>query len=72
MPHPFAPPQSHREPESLKVYESWTNQDNSILFEKSLPLNTLISSRLTLITLDTPTHLPHCSGAEEAEILKAH
>ena len=28
-----------REPESPKVYKYWTNQDNSILFEKSLPLN---------------------------------
>ena len=30
---------SHREPKSPKVYKSWTNHDNSILFEKSLPLN---------------------------------
>ena len=33
------PPQSRREPKSPKVYKSWTNWDNSILFEKSLPLN---------------------------------
>ena len=30
---------SHREPKSPKVYKSWINWDNSILFEKSLPLN---------------------------------
>ena len=33
------PPQSPREPKSTKVYKSWTNWDNSILLEKSLPLN---------------------------------
>ena len=33
------PPQSRREPKSPKVYKSWTNRDNSILFEKSLSLN---------------------------------
>ena len=33
------PPQSCREAKSPKVYKSWTNRDNSILFEKSLPLN---------------------------------
>ena len=48
---------TRREPESPKVYKSWTNQDNSILFEKSLPLTFLNSSRLTLITLDAP-HSP--------------
>ena len=30
---------SRREPKSPKVYKSWTNRDNSILFEKSLSLN---------------------------------
>ena len=40
---------SRREPKSPKIYKSWTNQDNLILFEKSF----LNSSRLTLITLDT-------------------
>ena len=38
---------------------------------KILYLWTLLnSSRLTLITLDTPTHLPRPPGAKEAEILK--
>ena len=34
------PPQSHREPKTPKFNKSWTNWDNSILFEDSLPLNT--------------------------------
>ena len=34
------PPKSHREPKSPKFNKSWTNQDHSILFEDSLPLNT--------------------------------
>ena len=34
------PPQSHREPKTPKFNKSWTNQDNLILFEDSLPLNT--------------------------------
>ena len=39
-PHPPTPyPQSHREPETPKFNKSWTNRDNSILFEDSLPLN---------------------------------
>ena len=33
------PPQSHREPKTPNFNNSWTNQDNSILFEDSLPLN---------------------------------
>ena len=33
-------PQSHREPKTPKFNKSWTNQDISILFEDSLPLNT--------------------------------
>ena len=35
----LSPPQSCREPETPKFNKSWTNQDNSILFEDSLPLN---------------------------------
>ena len=43
--HPWPPstqpphPQSHREPKTPKFNKSWTNPDNSILFEDSLPLN---------------------------------
>ena len=33
------PPQSCREPKTPKFNKSWTNQDNLILFEDSLPLN---------------------------------
>ena len=36
--HPY--PQSHREPKSPKFNKSWTNPENSNLFEDSLPLNT--------------------------------
>ena len=39
-PHPPTPhPQSRREPKTPKFNKSWTNRDNSILFEDSLPLN---------------------------------
>ena len=39
-PHPPTPhPQSRREPKTPKFNKSWTNPDNSILFEDSLPLN---------------------------------
>ena len=39
--HPPTPHlQSCREPKTPKFNKSWTNQDNSILFEDSLPLNT--------------------------------
>ena len=39
-PHPPTPhPQSHREPKTPKFNKSWTNRDNLILFEDSLPLN---------------------------------
>ena len=40
-PHIIHPshPQIHREPKTLKFNKSWTNQDISILFEDSLPLN---------------------------------
>ena len=37
--HPSPHPQSRREPKSPKFNKSWTNWDNSILFEDSLPLN---------------------------------
>ena len=33
------PLQSHRESKTAKFNKSWTNRDNSILFEDSLPLN---------------------------------
>ena len=33
------PPQSYRELKTPKFNNSWTNQDISILFEDSLPLN---------------------------------
>ena len=33
------PPQSRREPKTPNFNNSWTNQDNLILFEDSLPLN---------------------------------
>ena len=38
-PSHLPPPQSHREPKTPNFNNSWTNQDNSILFEDSLPLN---------------------------------
>ena len=38
-PPPIPHPQSCREPKTPKFNKSWTNQDNSILFEDSLPLN---------------------------------
>ena len=41
-PHPIHPPthpQSCREPKTPKFNKSWTNRDDSILFEDSLPLN---------------------------------
>ena len=37
--HPPHHPQSCREPTTPKFNKSWTNRDNSILFEDSLPLN---------------------------------
>ena len=37
---PLTPyPKSHRKPKTPKFNNSWTNRDNSILFEDSLPLN---------------------------------
>ena len=50
------PPQSHREPKTPKFSKSSTNQDNLILFEDSLPLNTIDYSCSPWIP---PTHLPH-------------
>ena len=41
-PHPHTPtphPQGRREPKTPKFNKFWTNRDNSILFEDSLPLN---------------------------------
>ena len=38
-PRHLPPPQSCREPKIQKFNKSWTNWDNSILFEDSLPLN---------------------------------
>ena len=38
-PHPSTTPQSCREPKTPKFNNSWTNRDNLILFEDSLPLN---------------------------------
>ena len=51
------PPQSCREPKTPKFNKSWTNWDNSILFEDSLPLN--IPELINTIT-DHPgdPHLP--------------
>ena len=39
-PPTWPPPQSCREPKTPKFNKSWTNGDNSILFEDSLPVNT--------------------------------
>ena len=38
-PTDLPPPQSRREPKTPKFNKSWTNWDNSILLEDSLPLN---------------------------------
>ena len=38
-PNHLPPPQSRREPKTAKFNKSWTNKDNSILFEDSLSLN---------------------------------
>ena len=38
-PTPSTHPKSRREPKTPKFNKSWTNRDNSILFEDSLPLN---------------------------------
>ena len=37
--HPPPHPQGRREPKTPKFNKFWTNRDNSILFEDSLPLN---------------------------------
>ena len=49
------PPQSHREPKTPKFNKSWTNQDNSILFEDSIPLNI---PELIQTIADHPRHPP--------------
>ena len=57
-PHPYPPtptPQSCREPKTPKFNNSWTNRDNSILFEDSLPLNI---PELIWTIVDHPRH-PH-------------
>ena len=38
-PHPHPPTPYHPEPQGAKNNNSWTNRDNSILYEDSLPLN---------------------------------
>ena len=57
--HPHTPthphPQSRREPKTPKFNKSWTNRDNSILFEDSLPLN--IPELISTIG-DHPRHPP--------------
>ena len=58
--HPAPHPQSRREPKTPKFNKSWTNRDNSILFEDSLPLN--IPQLIWTIadhSRHPPTHLPH-------------
>ena len=49
------PPQSCREPKMAKFNKSWTNQDNSILFEDSLHLNI---PELIKTIVDDPRHPP--------------
>ena len=49
------PPQSCREPKTPKFNKSWTNRDNSILFEDSLPLNI---PELIWTIADHPGHPP--------------
>ena len=53
------PPQSCREPKRPKFNKSWTNQDISILFKDSLPLNTPEPIYTIVGHPNTPTHLPH-------------
>ena len=56
--HPLThlpPPQSRREPKTAKFNKSWTNRDNSILFEDSLPLNI---PELIYTIADYPRHPP--------------
>ena len=61
-PHPVAPPQSCRGPKTPKFNKSWTNQDISILFEDSLPLNI---SELIWTIVGHPRHpLPTCPTPE--------
>ena len=49
------PPQSRREPKTPNFNNSWTNRDNLILFEDSLPLNI---PELILTIADHPRHPP--------------
>ena len=52
---PTPHPQSHREAKTPKFNKSWTNRDNSILFEDSLPLNI---PELIMTIADHPGHPP--------------
>ena len=64
-------PQSRREPKTPKFNKSWTNRDNSILFEDSLPLNI---PQLIKTIADHPRHppptCPYPPGAEETQITR--
>ena len=63
------PPQSHREPKTPKFNKSWTNRDNLILFEDSLPLNIPELIKTIADHPETPpTHLSHPPRAEETQI----
>ena len=58
--HPAPYPQSCREHKTPKFNKSWTNRDNLILFEDSLPLNTPELIETIVRSPQTPpTHLPH-------------
>ena len=63
-PNHLPPPQSHREPKTAKFNNSWTNRDNWILFEDSLPLNI---SELIQATADHPRHPPPPAPSPRAE-----
>ena len=65
--HPPPNPQSRREPKTPKFNKSWTNRDNSILFEDSLPLNI---PELIKTIADYPRHPPPTwpPRAEETQI----
>ena len=53
------PPQSHREEKTPKFNKSWTNRDNLILFEDSLPLTIPKLIDYSWSPWTPPTHLPH-------------
>ena len=55
LPTHLSPPQSHREPKTAKFNKSWTNWDNLILFEDSLPLKI---PELIKNIVDHPGHPP--------------